>query len=109
MPFLPCWVYSPVVLTEAILGQGTEELIEDILRHRQLLISSGELEKRRLQRARHELVVAIESSMRSLIETGMDEELERLTDELVQGKTAPNSAAREIINQSIKQIKSITV
>lgn len=97
---------SPVVLTEAILGQGIEELTDDILRHRQRLISSGELEKRRRERARHELIATIESSMRSLIETGMEKDLARLTDDLVQGKTDPTSAAQEIINRSIKQIKS---
>jgi len=98
----------PVVLTEAIINQGTEQLAEDILKHKEILISSGELEKRRKERAKHELIAAVESSIRSFVETGMEKDLERLTDDLLQGRTDPNSAAQEIINRSIKQLKTIT-
>jgi len=98
----------PVVLTEAIINQGTEQLAEDILKHKEVLISSGELEKRRKERAKHELIAAVESSIRSFVETGMEKDLERLTDDLLQGRTDPNSAAQEIINRSIKQLKTIT-
>jgi len=98
----------PVVLTEAIINQGTEQLAEDILKHKEMLISSGELEKRRKERAKHELIAAVESSIRSFVETGMEKDLERLTDDLLQGRTDPNSAAQEIINRSIKQLKTIT-
>jgi len=95
----------PIVLTEAILGQGTEELAEDIIKHKESLTSTGELEIRRRERARHELIATIESSIRSIVETGMDEDLERLTDDLLQGKTDPATAAREIIDRSIKLLK----
>ena len=98
----------PVVLTEAIINQGTEQLAEDILKHKEILISSGKLEKRRKERAKHELIAAVESSIRSFVETGMEKDLERLTDDLLQGRTDPNSAAQEIINRSIKQLKTIT-
>jgi len=98
----------PVVLTEAIINQGTDQLAEDIIKHKEILISSGELEKRRRERAKYELIAAIESSIRSFVETGMEKDLEKLTDDLVQGKTDPNSAAQEIINRSIKQLKTIT-
>ncbi|MFC1958220.1 methylmalonyl Co-A mutase-associated GTPase MeaB [Chloroflexota bacterium] len=95
----------PIVLTEAILNQGTEELTEDILNHKQVLASSGELEKRRRQRARHELITAVESSISNLIETRMEKDLERLTDDLIQGKTSPNVAAGELLALSLTQIK----
>ena len=98
----------PVVLTEAIINQGTEQLAEDILKHKEMLISSGKLEMRRKERAKHELIAAVESSIRSFVETGMEKDLERLTDDLLQGRTDPNSAAQEIINRSIKQLKTIT-
>jgi len=93
-----------IVLTEAINSKGTEELVETILRHRQFLISSGGLEKRRRERARLELIEAIESAIKNYIEAGIDKDyLEKLTDDLVQRKTNPNSAALEIINRTIKK------
>ncbi|MFQ6122769.1 MAG: methylmalonyl Co-A mutase-associated GTPase MeaB, partial [Dehalococcoidales bacterium] len=45
-----------IVLTEAIHGKGTEELVQEILRHREFLISSGELEKRQKERVKLELM-----------------------------------------------------
>ena len=94
-----------VVLTEAIINQGTDQLAEDIIKHKEILVSSGELEKRRRERARHELIATIESSIRNFVETGMAKDLERLTDDLVQGRIDPNTAAQEIINRSIKLMK----
>lgn len=98
-----------IVLTEAINSKGIEELVEEILKHRQFLISGGGLEKRRKERARLELIEAIESAIKNYIEAGIDKDyLEKLTDDLVRRKINPNSAALEIINRSIKQVKSVT-
>ena len=95
-----------IVLTEAINSKGIEELVEEILRHRQFLISSGGLEKRRKERAKLELIEAIESTIKNYVEAGIDKDyLEKLTDDLVRRKINPNSAALEIINRSIKQVK----
>jgi len=95
-----------IVLTEAINGKGIEKLVEEILRHRQFLISGGGLEKRRKERARLELIETIESTIKDYIEAGIDKVyLEKLTDDLVQRKINPNSAALEIINRFIKQVK----
>jgi LAO/AO transport system kinase len=92
-----------VVLTEAVHGKGIEELMGEILRHREFLISSGGLEKRRKERAKLELIEAIESSLKSYINNRIDKHcLEKLVDDLVQKKTNPYSAALGIINRSIK-------
>lgn len=95
-----------IVLTEAINSKGIEDLVEEIFRHRQFLISSGGLEKRRKERAKLELIEAIESTIKNYVEAGIDKDyLEKLTDDLVRRKINPNSAALEIINRSIKQVK----
>ena len=97
-----------IVLTEAIYDKGTGELVEEIFRHRQFLISSGGLEARRKQRAKLELIEAIESSIKNYIDAGVDKDyLEKLIDDLVQRKTNPHSAALQIINQSIKRVKPL--
>lgn len=101
-PNLPGGWKPNVVLTEAIYGKGTGELAGEIFRHRDFLTSSGELKARRKQRARQELIEAIESSVKNYIDAGIDKDyLEELIDNIVQRKTNPYSAASKIINQSI--------
>ena len=93
-----------IVLTTATTGQGTEPLADEIKRHQNFQVASGKLNERRRQRAKLELTMSIESSLRSYIRAGMDkEELERLVNDLLQKKTSPGAAAREIIDRSIKR------
>jgi len=87
-----------IILTEAIFDKGTEQLAEGILGHREFLTSSGELEKRRKERARLELTMAVESSLKNYIERMDKDCLEKLVDDLVHRKTNPRSAASKIIN-----------
>jgi len=102
-PKLPGEWKPEVVITEAVQGKGIEELVTEILKHREFLISSGELEKRRKERAKLELMEAIESSLKSYINHRIDKNcLEKLAEELVQKKTNPYLAASEIISRSIK-------
>ncbi len=89
-----------IILTEAVSDIGTEQLAEEILRHREFLASSGELEKRRRERAKLELTMAVESSLENYIERMDKDYLEKLVDDLVHRKTNPRSAASKIINSS---------
>ena len=92
-----------IVLTEALNYKGINELVEEILKHKEFLIASGGLEKRQKERARLELTEAIESSLRDYINSGIDKDcLEKLVNDLVQRKTNPQAAASEIISQSVK-------
>jgi len=97
-----------IVLTEAIHGKGTEELAEKILRHREFLISSGELEKRQKERVKLELMDTLESFLRNFIH-GIDKGnyLEKLVDNLLQGKTNPHSATLEITNRLAKDLRQL--
>ena len=87
-----------IVLTEAILDKGTETLVEEILRHKAFLISSGEMAKRRRRRAELELTVAVESALHNLMETTDGRYLAKLVDDLANRKTDPVSAALKVIN-----------
>ncbi|MBA7495152.1 Fused isobutyryl-CoA mutase [subsurface metagenome] len=89
-----------IILTEAVSDIGTEQLVEEILRHREFLTSSGELEKRRRERAKLELTMAVESSLKNYIERMDKDYFEKLVDDLVHRKTNPRSAASKIINSS---------
>jgi LAO/AO transport system kinase len=93
----------PIVLTEAVKGKGIEELVAEIMKHKEYLTTSGEMEKRRKERVRLELVGAIEGSLKDYISAGLDQTaLEKLIDDLMQKKTNPHSAASEIIDHSVK-------
>jgi LAO/AO transport system kinase len=97
-----------IILTEAINNKGIDELVEEIFNHRQFLLSCGGLEKRRGERARLELNEAVTSAIKNFIEAEIEKDyLKKITDDLVQRKTDPGSAALEIINRSIKPTKSV--
>ena len=98
--YLPTEWKPAILLTEAIWNKGTEELAEEILRHREFLISSGELGERKKQRAKLELIEAIESSVKNYVYQEIDKGgLEKLVDEVAQRKTSPYSAAVKIIDK----------
>jgi len=97
--YLPGEWEPGIILTEAVSDIGTEQLMEEILRHREFLTSSGELEKRRRERAKLELTMAVESSLKNYIERMDKDYLAKLVDDLVYRKTNPRSAASKIIAQ----------
>ncbi len=107
--YLPTEWKPSILLTEAIWNKGTEELTDEILRHREFLISSGELEKRKKERAKLELIEAIESSVKNYVYQEIDKGgLEKLADDIAQRKTNPYSAAEKVINEFSKQFKLAT-
>ncbi len=90
----------PVLLTEAFNGKGVEDLVREIWKHRQTLVSDGGLRKRALERARLELAEAVESSLRDLIDSGLDSAAhERLVEELTERKISPRAAASRVVGQ----------
>jgi len=97
-----------IVLTEAVYGKGADELAEEVLKHKEWVTSSGELENRRKERAKLELIEAVESSIKKYIYQGIDKggELEKLVDEIARRKIAPHSAAIQIMDEFIKQLKT---
>lgn len=100
-PYLPNERKPSIVLTEAVHSKGTGELAKVIISHKEFLISSGGLARRRKQRVKLELMEAVESSLKNRIYQQIDKGnyLERLVDDLVQRKTNPHSAAMEIISR----------
>ncbi|MFH1382271.1 MAG: methylmalonyl Co-A mutase-associated GTPase MeaB [Chloroflexota bacterium] len=94
----PAGVWKPrVVMTDALSERGIDELADAILQHKDFLVASGELEKRRKTRARLELMMAVESYLNDYISTMDKGYLEGLVDKLAQREIHPRSAATEII------------
>ncbi len=100
-----------VLLTEAVSDKGAEELVDEILKHKEFLVSSGELEKCRWERARFELMATLESFIGSYVsqERAQGGYIENLVDDLTRRKISPSSAAQEVIARFTKQFKSATV
>jgi LAO/AO transport system kinase len=91
----------PVVLTEALRGEGIDVLWEKIAEHRAWLEAEGELERRRRRNlAREVFQVAAIRARRHLEETVRDDpELRRLLDDVQERRLDPLTAVREILEQ----------
>jgi LAO/AO transport system kinase len=88
----------PVVLTVAERGEGVDKLVEAIAGHRAHLESSGELERRRRQRAAREIEeVALADLRTELGELGRGEALDTLAEQVAAGKLGPYSAADQLL------------
>jgi len=96
----------PVVLTEAINDKGTEELSSALLKHRDHLNASGEMPRRRRERAKLELLETVEGYIRDMIHNldGGDY-LEKLLDDLQKGKTDPQNAAEKLMSRFASKFK----
>src|SRR5438045_4005611 len=88
----------PIVLTEAMRGEGLETLAAKIDEHRRWLEADGALEQRRRRNLAREVFHVASARARRHIEQAVqdDAELRRLLDEVPDRKLDPLTAVREI-------------
>ncbi|MFC1914267.1 methylmalonyl Co-A mutase-associated GTPase MeaB [Chloroflexota bacterium] len=97
-----------IVLTVAISDEGTGELVEEILRHREYLLSSGDLEKRQRERAKLELLETMEGYLNNYIHQIDDGDyLEKLVEDMLQGRATPHSATQDITGRFVTDLRKI--
>jgi LAO/AO transport system kinase len=91
----------PIVLTEALRGEGLEKLWEEIAEHRAWLESDGELERRRRSNLAQEVFQVASTRARRHLESTVrdDPELRRLLDDVQARRLDPLTAVREILEQ----------
>jgi LAO/AO transport system kinase len=91
----------PIVLTEAVRGEGLEKLWEKIAEHRAWLEADGELERRRRANLAQEVFQVASTRARRHLESTVrdDPELRRLLDDVQSRKLDPLTAVREILEQ----------
>ena len=91
----------PIVLTEAVRGEGLEKLWEKIAEHRAWLEAEGELERRRRANLAQEVFQVASARARRHLEATVrdDPELRRLLDDVQSRKLDPLTAVREILEQ----------
>jgi LAO/AO transport system kinase len=91
----------PIVLTEAIRGEGVDTLWAKIREHRAWLESEGELERRRRRNLATEVFQVAATRARRHLEEEVagNDDLRRLLDEVQERKLDPLTAVREILEQ----------
>ena len=91
----------PVVLTEAIRGEGIDDLWEQVAGHRAWLVEEGKLEERRRRNLSREVFQVASVRARRHLEDAVrdDPELRRLLDEVQARRLDPLTAVREILEQ----------
>jgi len=91
----------PIVLTEALRGEGIDTLWEKIGEHRAWLEAEGKLEARRRRNLASEVFAVASTRARKHLEDTVREspELRRLLDDVQSRKLDPLTAVREILEQ----------
>jgi LAO/AO transport system kinase len=98
----------PIVLTVAQSGQGVDELVAAIDGHRAWMESSGELDRRRVRRARDEIeAIAVTALRERWGDVHARTELDDLAEQVVAGKSDPYRAA-DILLDSFTELDSAT-
>jgi LAO/AO transport system kinase len=94
----------PIVLTEAMRGEGVDALWEKIEEHRTWLESEGELEERRRRNLATEVFQVASARARRHLEEEVQEdpELRRLLEDVQARRLDPLTAVREILDQVFK-------
>jgi LAO/AO transport system kinase len=94
----------PIILTEAIEGEGIEELWDKIADHRAHLESNGLLDERRRRNLAGEVFAVASARAKTHLERAVadDPELRRLLDEVQRRELDPLTAVREILQKVFK-------
>ena len=89
------------MLTEAVHGEGVDQLWEKIAEHRGFLESEGELESRRRKNLAGEVFAVASARAKQHLQEAVadDPELRRLLDEVQSRELDPLTAVREILEK----------
>ena len=92
---------SPVLLSVATTGEGTEAVVEALERHRAFLEASGRLAARQRERLAERTRAAMERAVRRGVwhETPAEELLAARLDDVIGGRRTPYDVAAEILGQ----------
>src|SRR5664279_1138672 len=88
----------PIVQTVAQTGQGVDEVVEAIESHRVWMESTGELDRRRVRRARNEIeAIAVTALRERWGDVHAYTELDSLAEQVVAGESDPYRAADKLL------------
>ncbi|BFP52139.1 methylmalonyl Co-A mutase-associated GTPase MeaB [Streptomyces sp. ATCC51928] len=88
----------PIVKTVAARGQGTDEVVEALEKHRAWMEERGVLAERRTARAAHEVeTIAVTALREKIADLRGDRRLQALAERIVAGSLDPYAAADELV------------
>jgi LAO/AO transport system kinase len=88
----------PIVKTVAQVGEGVDTVVEQIEKHRAWMESTGELDRRRVRRARDEIeAIAVTSLRKRWGDVHARTELDDLAEQVVAGASDPYVAADSLL------------
>jgi len=87
----------PIVATSSLRGEGIAEVLGAIDRHREALVTSGDIEVRRMQIAERRLLKAGEEILRDRFERNRDGHLQTLIEAMGRRALSPRSAAVRLL------------
>jgi LAO/AO transport system kinase len=88
----------PIVQTVAQTGRGVDEVVDRIDDHRDWMASSGELERRRVRRARDEIeAIAVTALRERWGDVHARTELDELAEKVAAGTSDPYAAADDLL------------
>ena len=92
----------PIVRTEAARGEGIEELVDELERHREHIAAEGTLMERRRRNLMNEVLAIATARMRRELETSVQEDpdVQELLDRVVARELDPASAAGTILERA---------
>ncbi len=93
----------PIIRTEAVRGEGIEELIEKLSEHRAHIEAEGTLSERRRRNLMNEVLAIATFRMRRELEASIQEdpEVQELLDSVVKRELDPASAATRILEARV--------
>ena len=93
---------EPLVATVATRGEGVPELVAALAAHREYLSGAGLLEEHRRRAARERIVSQVDGERRESFWRldGREERLREVTEQVVEGKLSPRTAARALLEQT---------
>jgi LAO/AO transport system kinase len=88
----------PIVLTVATRSEGIDEVVDKVRGHRGWLTASGELERRRIRRARDEIeTIAVTALRARFADLHGDDRLDGLAEAVVHGESDPYAASDQLV------------
>jgi LAO/AO transport system kinase len=93
----------PIVRTEAVRDEGTDEVVERIAEHRAHIQAEGTLEERRRRNLMNEVLALATFRLRRRLETStrQDASVQELLDEVVRRRLDPASAAARLLEREL--------
>jgi LAO/AO transport system kinase len=93
----------PIVKTEATRGEGIDELVETIEKHRRHIVEEGTLEERRARNLMNEVMELAAVRLRRKLEDSLreDESVQEMLQQVVQRKLDPASAAAKLLEREL--------